>query len=69
MSTIAKNKTELLAAIKPTFAKLRNELDDIPESYITEESMAGDVKDTKMSIHNLVSYLMGWGELVLKWDK
>lgn len=29
--------------------------------------LEGHVKGTLMSVHNLVSYLVGWGELVLKW--
>lgn len=68
MSTIAQNKAELVEAVKFTYTKLRNELDDIPENKITEKSMEGQVKNTKMSVHNLVSYLVGWGELVLKWN-
>ena len=29
--------------------------------------MEGHAKDTIMSVNNLVSYLIGWNELVLKW--
>ena len=29
----------------------------------------GHAKGTKMSISDLVAYLIGWGELVLKWNR
>jgi hypothetical protein len=68
MSSVAKNKEELVDAIKSTYEKLRMEFDNIPENLVDEQSMEGQVKNTKMSVNNLLSYLVGWGELVLKWD-
>ena len=69
MSSIAKNKNELLDAIRSTYAKLRAEFDNIPEGLVDEKSMEGQVKGDKISVNNLLSYLIGWGELVLKWDR
>ena len=31
--------------------------------------MTGHRKNTTMSMYNLVAYLIGWGELVLKWHR
>jgi hypothetical protein len=31
--------------------------------------MEWQVKNTKMNLNNLLSYLIGWGKLVLKWEK
>ena len=35
--------------------------------YTNEATLEGHVKGTMMSVHNLVSYLPGWNNLVLKW--
>ena len=32
-----------------------------------ETTLEGHAKGTVMSVHNLVSYLLGWSELLLKW--
>lgn len=69
MSSIAKNKEELIDAIKSTYDKLRPEFENISKDLLHEKSMEGQIKNSKMSIHNLLSYLIGWGELMLKWDK
>lgn len=61
------NKAELHTAIKVNYAKLLKELSGIPlERTITKE-LEGHAKGTSMSINNLLAYLVGWGELVLKW--
>lgn len=61
------NKSELQTAIKSNFEKLRKELVGIPLDKTTEKRLDGHAKDTVMSLNNLLSYLIGWGELVLKW--
>ena len=61
------NKTELKTAIRVNYSKLRDELLSIPFDLTRIKSMDGHVKGTQMSAENLVSYLIGWGELVLKW--
>jgi len=65
---VPKNKKELIQDINSTYEKLREDLHSVPENLTQEKTMEGQVKNTKMSACNLVSYLVGWGELVLKWD-
>ena len=64
---IPTSKTELLEAIEDRFTKLEKALDAIPLEISDEKSMEGHAKKTLMSPNNLVSYLIGWNELVLKW--
>ena len=63
------NKEELQNAITTNYNKLKKELEGIPVELTAISNLEGQVKDTTMSINNLVSYLIGWGELVLKWKK
>ncbi len=65
---IPKNKSELLAAINSTYGKLKKDIEDIPIEYTTIVELEGHAKGTKMSVNNLLAYLIGWGELVLKWN-
>ena len=66
---VPKNKEELLLAINESYKKLSLELDSIPAELASNKNLEGHAKGTKMSISNLVSYLIGWGELVLKWNE
>ncbi len=61
-----KNKDELLAAINGNFDKLRKELAGVSEE-MARMDLEGHAKGTMMSIADLVAYLVGWNELVLKW--
>ncbi|WBL22523.1 ClbS/DfsB family four-helix bundle protein [Zunongwangia sp. HRR-M8] len=63
------NKKELIDDIKTTYSKLKKDLEDIPLKSTKTKELEGHAKDTNMSVCNLVSYLIGWGELVLKWDR
>lgn len=65
---IPTNKTELQTAISCTYSKLRKDLLLIPADITTIKAMDGHAKNSKMSVENLMSYLIGWGELVLKWN-
>ena len=65
--TVPASKSELLSAISVTFGRLKDDLVRIPESRVNECSMPGHSAGTLMSPVNLVSYLLGWNELVLKW--
>ena len=65
--TIPKSKVELLSAINLRFSKLEDALDAVPANVANSQSMDGHAKNTQMSVNNLVSYLIGWNELVLKW--
>lgn len=64
---VPQNKTELLFAIQKEYSRLRHEIEAIPTECATDPSMDGHVKGHRMSPHNLLSYLVGWNELVLKW--
>lgn len=64
---IPQNKNELLDAIEKTFSKLLNDLHAVPAMLVDECSMEGHARGTQMSVANLVAYLVGWNELVLKW--
>jgi len=65
---IPKEKSELLEAIDKEYQKLSIEIDSFPMKKANELSFEGHKKGTQMSFHNLISYLLGWGELVLKWN-
>lgn len=64
---IPANKEELQTAIKTNYTKLRKELLSVPAEMTVEKGLEGHAKGTIMSINNLLAYLVGWGELVLKW--
>lgn len=62
------NKEELQKAITSNFEKLQKELTNIPKKLTSIEELEGHSKGTLMSVNNLLAYLVGWGELVLKWN-
>lgn len=64
---IPASKDALLSAISINFDKLMDDLLRIPESRVYEYSMEGHQAGTRICPANLVSYLLGWNELVLKW--
>lgn len=66
---IPTNKLELQQAIAQNYAKLKKELDTVSVEKVLVAELGGHRKDTHMSIHNLVAYLTGWGQLVLKWNR
>lgn len=61
------SKAELLTSIKTTFDKLMSDLSRVPQDRARESTMSGHAKGTLMSPADLVAYLIGWNELVLKW--
>lgn len=61
------SKDELLDAITKTFDRLREDLARIPKEWAREAAMQGHVAGAMMSPADLVAYLIGWNELVLKW--
>jgi hypothetical protein len=63
------NKKELIFEITSTYQKLRADLEDIPEELTKLYELEGHAKGKRMSICNLISYLIGWSELVLKWHR
>lgn len=62
------NKEELILAINTNYKKLKKKLENIPIELTTLKDLEGHSKGTLMSINNLLSYLLGWQELVLKWN-
>lgn len=64
---VPQTKSELLSAIDNNFSKLTHYLNAIPPDLTSDKSMDGHAKDTEMSICDLVSYLLGWNALVVKW--
>jgi hypothetical protein len=64
---IPKDKKELTEAIADNYKKLANELATIPIDLTETKNLEGHAKGTMMSIKDLVAYLVGWGQLVLKW--
>lgn len=65
---IPTNKPELQQAIAQNYAKLKKELDTVTAEKALIAELDGHRKGTLMSVHNLVAYLTGWGQLVLKWN-
>ncbi|MEM9921330.1 MAG: ClbS/DfsB family four-helix bundle protein [Bacteroidota bacterium] len=66
---IPKNKEELIEAIETTYAKLQLDLHSIQVEEAASIELEGHAKGTQMSVANLVAYLIGWGQLVLKWQR
>lgn len=64
---IPKDKEELVNAIVDNYKKLTTELSSIPIDLTTKKELEGHSKDTLMCINDLLAYLIGWGQLVLKW--
>lgn len=66
--SIPQDKETLINTLVVNYQKLQTELKSIPSEFTHVKELEGHAKNTQMSIHNLVAYLLGWGELVLKWD-
>ncbi len=60
-------KDALLAAISLSFDRLLAELARVPPDLARDPSLEGHAAGTAMSPADLVAYLIGWNELVLKW--
>lgn len=58
-----------LTQINITFHKLKKELIDIPINLVGIKEIEGHSKKTLICIKDLIAYLIGWGNLVLKWNK
>ena len=64
---VPSSKAELLVTITTTFDRLTADLARVPEQRTRENTLVGHVAGTTMSPADLVAYLVGWNELVLKW--
>ncbi len=63
---VPSSKAELLAAMTTTFEKLMADLAKVQPIRAREATMNGHADGTAMSPADLVAYLIGWNELVLK---
>jgi hypothetical protein len=64
---IPKSKEELIKEINESFEKLQKELITVPIELSEKREIEGHSKNSLISLHNLLAYLIGWGQLVLKW--
>lgn len=64
---VPQTKQELLDAIRTTYQKLVADLSSVPVAHAHEATMEGHAQGARMSVANLVAYLIGWNLLVLKW--
>lgn len=61
------DKGELLKTVNSRFDRLFADLVLVDPAKARERSMDGHVRDTIISVSDLVAYLIGWNELGLKW--
>lgn len=64
---VPQNRRELLDAIGKTYLKLAADLASVPPERAREATLDGHAQGTRMSVADLVAYLIGWNLLVLKW--
>jgi hypothetical protein len=67
LSSVPKNKEELQKSISVAFKKILADYSTIPPQISREIGVVGNVKGTEISVSDTISYLIGWGKLVLKW--
>jgi hypothetical protein len=67
LSSVPKNKEELQKSISVAFKKILADYLTIPSQLSREIGVVGNVKGTEISVSDTLSYLIGWGKLVLKW--
>ena len=66
---IPSNKGELISEIKKHFTTLWKDLEIFPAQLANRKELEWQIKDTKVSVNNLISYLIWRWELVLKWER
>jgi len=67
LSSVPKNKEELQKSISVAFEKILADYSAIPSQVSRKIGVVGNIKGTEISVSDTVSYLIGWGNLVLKW--
>ena len=65
--SVPENRLELLKAIDHNYAALRRTLETVPPETRFEATMDAHARGGRMSVADLLAYLIGWNELVLKW--
>lgn len=66
---IPQTKAGLLSAIDTSYRKLAADLQTVPPERVRDRSLEGHKAGTIISVADLVAYLIGWNELVLKWHR
>lgn len=64
---VPQNQQELLDAIRSSYRKLAQDLASVPPERAREATLEGHAQGTRMSVCDLLAYLIGWNLLVLKW--
>lgn len=64
---IPQNKLELIKEINDSFLKLHNDYASLTKEQVLIEEIEGNIKNTKISVKDTLSYLIGWIELVNIW--
>jgi hypothetical protein len=67
LSSVPQNKQELQKSISVALQKILADYTTIPPHISREIAIIGNVKGTNISVSDTLSYLIGWGKLVLKW--
>lgn len=62
-------KEALLADITHELGELRPVLGSLNPADTNRPVLEGQIKNTRMSPHDLLAYLVGWGETVLGWNR
>lgn len=66
---IPNTKQQLSEAIQSNYERLRALLQNVPLNRTNSAELPGHSKGALINVHQLVSYLVGWGQLVLKWNQ
>lgn len=69
MSSIPQSKQALIKAINTAFSKLMLDYRSLPDEVTRVKSIEGNIKGSNVSVCDTAAYLIGWGNLVLKWHK
>lgn len=69
LSSVPQNKQELEQAIQLIFDKILADYSSIPEELSRTVRVEGNVKGTEISVSDTLAYLIGWGKLVIQWNK
>lgn len=69
MASVPTNKRELQLAIQLVFDKILVDYESIPADLSRTLGVEGNVKGTEISVSDTLAYLIGWGKLVIKWQR
>ncbi|WP_054285884.1 ClbS/DfsB family four-helix bundle protein [Gulbenkiania mobilis] len=65
---IPDDRRSLLAAMQTNYLHLTHQLKSVPAERARSACVAGHMQGSLISAADLVAYLIGWGQLVLKWE-